>query len=99
MTQRSGVSQASMRESETAERRSAPEPGTLRPGAPTAAAPWQARWQPGTVAGRVVTALFCGLLVAFIALPLLALLLQVPLDQLGRYLVNPVVTDALRLTA
>ncbi len=86
-----------MPESEPANRRSAPEQGTLRHSAAGAAAR-QARWNPGTVAGRAVVALCSGLLVAFITLPLLALLLQVPLDQLGRYLVNPIVTDALRLT-
>ena len=88
-----------MQESEQAERRRAPEPGTRRHAAPAVTAPRPARGNLGSVAGRVLTALLCGLFVAFISLPLLALLLQVPLDQLGRYLGNPIVTDALRLTA
>jgi molybdate transport system permease protein len=51
-----------------------------------------------SILGRAVLALLGGICVAFVALPLIALLLQVPFDQLGSYLSNPIVTNALRLT-
>ncbi|MGI8587798.1 MAG: ABC transporter permease [Chloroflexia bacterium] len=53
----------------------------------------------GTLAGRAVLALGAGVCVGFLGLPLLSLLLQVPADNLLRYLGTPLVQDALRLTA
>jgi molybdate transport system permease protein len=49
--------------------------------------------------GWGITALASGLGVAFVSLPLLALQLQVPLACLAHYLGEPVVQDALRLSA
>lgn len=53
----------------------------------------------GTVAARFVLALAAGVCVAFLSLPLLALLLRVPLDSLFTYLQDPLVTTALQLSA
>ncbi len=50
------------------------------------------------LAGRAAVAAAAGLAVAFITLPLLALLLQVPTDAFVRYLREPVVLDALRVS-
>lgn len=50
------------------------------------------------IIGRALIALLGGLCVAFVSLPLIALLLQVPFDQLVAYLGKPIVTNALRLT-
>src|SRR5437867_8824735 len=52
----------------------------------------------GTLLGRLAMALACALFVAFISLPLLALLMRVPLNDLLRYLGDPLVGDALRLS-
>src|SRR3712207_1381364 len=52
----------------------------------------------GPLLGRLVVALTGALCLAFLTLPLLALLLRVPLGDLPRYLAGPVVLDALRLT-
>jgi molybdate transport system permease protein len=57
----------------------------------------QTAW--GSLTGRAVLALLSGLFVAFISLPLLALLTRVPLDRLVAYLGTPQVGDALRLSA
>ena len=43
-------------------------------------------------------ALACAVFVAFVSLPLLALLMRVPLNDLVRYLGDPLVGDALRLS-
>ncbi|MDQ6692845.1 MAG: ABC transporter permease [Chloroflexota bacterium] len=51
-----------------------------------------------TLLGRLLLALIAGVCVAFLSLPLIALLLRVPLDSLLLYLADPVVTDALRLS-
>jgi molybdate transport system permease protein len=51
------------------------------------------------LAGQGMLALAGGLCVAFISLPLLALLMRVPLDRLLSYLAAPVVHDALRVSA
>ena len=48
----------------------------------------------GNLALALVSALFC----TFLALPVLALLLRVPLATLGEYLAHPVVRDGLRLS-
>jgi molybdate transport system permease protein len=53
----------------------------------------------GVLAGQALLALASGLCVAFISLPLLALLTRVPLDRLAQYLGEPQVRDALRLSA
>ena len=53
----------------------------------------------GAVAARFVVALAAGVCVAFLSLPLLALLLRVPLDSLFTYLQDPLVTTALQLSA
>lgn len=50
------------------------------------------------LAGRALLAGAGGVCVAFISLPVLALLGRVPLDTLARYLGEPVVQDALRLS-
>lgn len=52
-----------------------------------------------TLLGKLAVALATSLCVGFIAMPLLALFLRVPLDRLLTYLVDPLVLDALRLTA
>jgi len=49
--------------------------------------------------GRLLMALSVGICVAFLSLPIIALLLRVPLDTLFTYLSDPVVVDALRLSA
>ncbi|MDQ2806136.1 MAG: ABC transporter permease [Chloroflexota bacterium] len=51
------------------------------------------------VLGGAVLALVSAVGVAFLSLPLLALLLRVPLGELGHYLSLPAVRDALRLSA
>lgn len=51
------------------------------------------------ILGRLLIALSTGICLGFLSLPLIALLLRVPLDSLVRYLSDPVVTDALRLSA
>ncbi|MFL5732676.1 MAG: ABC transporter permease [Chloroflexia bacterium] len=51
-----------------------------------------------SILGRGVVALLGGICVALVALPLIALLLRVPFDQLFTYLGKPIVTNALRLT-
>ena len=71
-----------------ARRTATAEPPAARPGL---------AW--GTVVGRTGLALVCAVGVAFISLPLLALLLRVPLDSLWYYLGTPGVRDALRLSA
>ena len=48
--------------------------------------------------GQVGLALLCAVAVAFATLPVVALLLRVPLADLARYLRDPVVLDALRLS-
>src|SRR6476646_11193374 len=52
-----------------------------------------------TVAARFLMAFAAGVCVAFLSLPLLALLLHVPLDTLFTYLQDPLVTSALQLSA
>jgi molybdate transport system permease protein len=64
----------------------------------------RAGWHGGTPAARTVAARFlmafaAGVCVAFLSLPLLALLLHVPLDALFTYLQDPLVTSALQLSA
>ncbi len=59
-----------------------------RPGAPA--------WAP--LLGRLMLALTGAVCLAFLTLPLLALLLRVPLADLPHYLANPIVLDALRLS-
>jgi len=51
-----------------------------------------------SILGRAVLAVLGGVCVAFVALPLIALLPQVPYDQIVAYLGKPIVTNALRLT-
>ena len=51
------------------------------------------------VAARFLMAFAAGVCVAFLSLPLLALLLRVPLDTLFTYLQDPLVTNALQLSA
>lgn len=53
----------------------------------------------GTLLGRLAMAFATAVCVGFISLPLLALFLRLPLDRLVSYLVEPLVLDALRLTA
>jgi molybdate transport system permease protein len=48
----------------------------------------------GNLALSVVSAIFC----AFLALPVVALLMRVPISTLGEYLSHPVVQDGLRLS-
>ncbi|HEX8597484.1 MAG TPA: ABC transporter permease [Chloroflexia bacterium] len=48
--------------------------------------------------GRLVLGITSAVCLAFLTLPLLALLLRVPLGDLPRYLTDPLVLDALRLT-
>lgn len=52
-----------------------------------------------TLLGRLAVALACAVCVAFLSLPLLALLLRVPFGDLLRYMGDPVVLDALRVSA
>jgi molybdate transport system permease protein len=65
--------------------------GTVQP-APAPSLSWAG------LAGRVLVAGVGGLCVAFISLPLLALLTRVPLDAWPTYLSTPVVLNALRLS-
>jgi molybdate transport system permease protein len=51
------------------------------------------------IAGRFAVALAAGVCVAFLSLPLLALLMRVPIDSLFAYLQDPLVTSALQLSA
>ena len=51
------------------------------------------------VAARLLVALAAGIAVAFLSLPLLALLLRVPLDSVLAYLQDPLVTAALQISA
>jgi molybdate transport system permease protein len=53
---------------------------------------------PSVVLGRFALALLGGICVAFVVLPLVALLLRVPFDQLVTYFGKPIVTNSLRLT-
>lgn len=64
-----------------------------------AAGPGQtpAWWE--SLLGKVGLSLACALCTGFLTLPLVALVLRVPLDDLPRYLADPVVRDALRLSA
>lgn len=52
----------------------------------------------GKVAGNTLLSLLVALFAAFLALPLIALLLRVPLSDLGAYLNRPLVQDSLRLS-
>jgi molybdate transport system permease protein len=52
----------------------------------------------GSLLGRLVVALTSAICLAFLTLPLLALLLRVPLADLPRYLSDSIVLDALRLS-
>lgn len=52
----------------------------------------------GVLLGRLAVALASGVCLAFLTLPLLALLLRVPLGELFRYLGEPLVLDGLRLS-
>ncbi|HEY0071636.1 MAG TPA: ABC transporter permease [Chloroflexia bacterium] len=52
----------------------------------------------GSLFGRLAIALSSAVCLAFLTLPLLALLLRVPLSDLPRYLNDPLVLDALRLS-
>ena len=51
-----------------------------------------------TLLGRLIIALSVAVCVSFLSLPLIALLLRVPPDSLPKYLGDPLVTDALRLS-
>src|SRR5690349_8638060 len=87
-------------QSETTRARQAAPPPRTTAGKREVAARRAPRASPswGALLGRLAMALTCALLVAFISLPLLALLMRVPLDDLVRYLGNPLVRDALRLS-
>src|SRR5438093_8498323 len=54
------------------------------------------RW--GRIAGNLALAAAVALFVAFLALPVVALLMRVPLSALGEYAARPIVLDALRLS-
>src|SRR4051812_24605569 len=71
---------------------------TRRRGAtnPTSPPARQVSW--AGLAGQALAASSGVICVGFISLPLLALLLRVPLDNLLRYLGEPLVRDALRLS-
>src|SRR3954471_7243999 len=68
-------------------------PNQARRTAPHATTHWDA------LLGKLAMAAACAICVGFLSLPLLALLLRVSLDTLPQYLSDPVVTDALRLSA
>src|SRR5262249_2239148 len=56
---------------------------------PVARVPPRRQTDWGVLVGRVILALASGLFVAFVTLPLLALLMRVPLDQIVEYLGKP----------
>src|SRR6476646_7254152 len=84
-----------MLESEKADSRGATKPDALRQ-TPIVRKPGRSDWL--SFLGRAIIAVLSGICVAFVTLPLIALLLQVPFDQLGAYLSKPIVINSLRLT-